>query len=784
MLSFGKQKLEKELKNRIAAFAPADFGGETVTSDLSAAAGKTYPAPPVFPVRGGHPRVLFNRRDIPGIRREEKDPRSAAAVTILKRTVGETTDGDFGVAEKRNDKFYNFKEDVLKDIQALAFDYAVNGETLSGYRAVFAMKNALKTMDFRDVGGDQCRQFGFLMFTAACVYDWCHDLMTDLDKRQIVAGVQHKCCEGENDRGARMEVGFPPAGQGMVSGHGTELQILRDYLSFAVAIYDEYPGWWDFIGGRFYAEYVPARNEFYRAGMYPQGTSLYISLRFTADLFSALIVKAMSGTIPYDEEGMKQVARTVFSYELPSDWAFASGDDHTTDRRFHDFGYIALLSSHLFGDATMRAQLEYFKRSYSDFGEYFTSGASAATYLICSSTGVKAAPDSQEGMPLLRYNGGWLGQIIARSGWGDDQAAVLMKIGCRSAANHEHNDAGQFQIFYRTMLAGDTGSYDKYGDPHHYWYHQATVAHNSLLIYNPALAGEDRGYYSGGQTHKWECHDLAVWKSDREHLTGTVTGMQVGYADAAETKPTYAYIAGDITPAYHAATVSLVSRRMLTVFDTQNADAPLFFFVFDRVTATDPSFKKTFLLHVPTEPVLDGKTVTVASGAGKLVLQNLFGGDEIKAVGGEGKNYLVNGAQLAPCKNGDDGFWGRVELSPAPGSATDDLLNVFFATDADKTPSLPATPFATDEVKGAVIGDVAAVFVTAPARRETAFTFTLPGSDPLTCYVSGVKAGAWTVTASGSAPAPGKTLTATATEDGGLLTFTALAGTVTLTLEN
>ena len=770
-----KKRLEAKLKKEIAAFAPADFGGETVTNDLSAAAGKNYPAPPLYPTRGSHPRVLFNANDIAGIRAAESDPSNAAATALFRESVLHPTDGDFGVAERRNDKFYNFKESVLKDIQALALDYAVNGDRISGYRAISAMKNALRTMDFRDIGGDQCRQFGFVIFTAACVYDWCHDLLSDIDRRQIAAGVQHKCCEGENDRGARMEVGFPPAGQGMVSGHGTELQLLRDYLSFAIAIYDEYPGWWDFIGGRFFAEYVPARNEFYRAGMYPQGTSLYIQLRFTADLYSALLVKAATGIIPYDADGMKQVARTAYSYELPADWAFASGDDHTHDSKLPDFGQIALLSSHLFGDATIRAQLEHFKSSCSDFGAYFTSGASAATYLICSSTGLRAESDRHWGMPLILYNGGWLGQIIARNSWDDDQTAVLMKIGCRSAANHEHSDAGQFQIFYRSMLAGDTGSYDKYGDPHHYWYHQATVAHNSLLIYNPALEGTDRGYYSGGQTHKWECHDFAVWKSDREHLTGTVTGMQYAYADAAQKKPIYAYIAGDITPAYDDSVVSSVTRRMLTVFDTGIPDVRALFFVFDRIEAKDPTFKKTFLLHTPTEPTLDGKTVTVGSDGGKLVMQSVFGGDSIVPIGGAGNNYVVNGSQLAPCKNGDDGFWGRVEISPAPGSATDCLLHAATVSDADKDPTPAAQPISTDAVRGAVVGAVAAVFVADPARRTEAFSFTAPGSGDLNYTVSGVSAGQWRVSV-------GETvLSATATEEGGLLTFTAPAGTVTLT---
>ena len=767
------KRKENELKKKIAAFSPFDFGGETVTEDLAARAGKRYPAPPCTPKKGQHPRVLFNAGDVPGIRRALTDPKNAVAVARFRDAVDHPTDGDFGVAERRNDKFYNFKELVLKDIQALALQYAVQGDRLSGYRAIYALKNAFKTMDFRDIGGDQCRQFGYVMFTAACVYDWCYDLLSDADKRQIVLGVQYKVCEGENERGAKMEVGFPPTGQGAISGHGTELQILRDYLAFAIAIADEYPLWWDFIGGRFYAEYVPVRRAFYRAGMYPQGTSLYIQIRYSADLFAALLVKAAFGAIPYDENDMMRVARSVYGYELPNGWAFASGDDHTTDKRFINLGQISLLSSHLFRDATVRAQLEYFKSNYTDFGDYFTTGGSVAIYLICSSSGVTAADDRHENLPLLQYNGGWLGQLIARNGWDEKQAAVLAKIGCRSAANHEHNDAGQFQIFYRSMLAPDTGSYDKYGDPHHYWYHQATVAHNSLLIYNPALSGADRGYYSGGQTHKWECHDFSVWKDDEEHKTGTVTGLATGYADGMKTKPTYAYIAGDITPAYDASTVSEVTRRMLTVFDTGEPDVPLFFFVFDRITATDPSFKKTFLLHTATEPTVDGTTVTETSGEGTLVLHTVFGADEVGTVGGEDRNYVVNGEQLAPCKGGDDGFWGRVELSPKPGNATDDLLNVLFVTDAGKTPDLKATPIETALVCGAALGKVAAIFVRDAVRQAEPFGFTL--ASDATVYLSGVEAGDWRVTANGVSVA-----TATATEEGGLLVFRAPAGDLSL----
>ena len=172
--------LEKELKRKIAAFSPLDFGGEEVTADLAAASEKNYPKPPVDPTRGRHPRVLFTAADLPGIRAALTDPRNAVAVELFREAVAHPTDGDFGIAEQRGDKFYNFNQDVLIDLQALALNYASNGDRLSGLRAIYALKNALKTMDFRDIGGDQCRQFGFVAFTAACVYDLTVSCFTSL----------------------------------------------------------------------------------------------------------------------------------------------------------------------------------------------------------------------------------------------------------------------------------------------------------------------------------------------------------------------------------------------------------------------------------------------------------------------------------------------------------------------------------------------------------------------------------------------------------------------------
>ena len=728
------------VKAKVAA-ANTNFG--SVTENL----GSTYAKPTVSLKQ--HPRVMFNGDEVDAVKATVYDPRNNAAIKLYLTAISKPTDGKLPASSSHN----NFSSDVLDKIQALALDYRLTGNKITGYQAILALKNHLATMDFAGITGDPERQYGLTMFIAACVYDWCYDLLTSADKQQIVAGVEHKCCDD-----GKMEMGFPPSGQYSVAGHGCEFQLLRDYLAFAIAIYDEYPGWWNYIGGRFYAEYVTPRNYYYSAGMVTQGVSLYIRIRFSSDLYSGILIKAATGEMPYDAAGMKQVMRTVYTYELPGRNAFASGDDHVDDGTFIEYSRNTLLSSYLFDDATMRAHLEYYKRSYSRFDSYFTVGSNYVEYLICSSNGVKAASDRHKDMPLILYNGGFLGQIIARNSWSDDQAAVLMKIGVRTGGNHDHRDAGQFQIWYKAMLAGDTGDYDTYGSDHWRNYHQATVAHNCILI-----GGNGQQRMGGNEmSHR-------NYMTDSNTLIGEVTGHEEGFKSDGKT-PVYAYLAGNNAKAYGSSVASEVTRRMLAVYETGNDNIPMYFFVFDNIKSVS-SAKKTFLLHVPAQPTVSGKTVTVQKNGGKLVLQNVVGGNTITTVQG----YRDASGTLYSA--GDDGFWGRAEIATA-SAQTNQLLNVMYVCDSNKSPSgQTATAISGNlNVSGAVIGKVAAVFVNSAERRSTVLSFTASGTGDLTYYVSGVRAGKWVVR-----DANGNTQRITATEDGGLLVFTAPAGQITLT---
>jgi len=740
------------LKTQIAAFTNSDFGGGSVTTDLAAAAGKSYAAPLSTPI-AQHPRVLFTAADIDDIKATLNSGAHTDKLASYNELLDAKTDGILPAASlhENNDKpngTHNYDEEMLAEIRAMAFDYQTTGNYLSGYRAIYALKNYLNTIDIRSMSGDQERQHGNIMFNAACVYDWCYDLMTAADKQQIVLGVEKKIVSGSNSSGERMEIGFPPKLQQAMTGHGSERQLLRDYLSFAIAIYDEYPGWWDFIAGRFYEEFVPVRNAYYEAGYVPQGLSDYLTIRYSSDLWSAWLVKAATGTFPYNAANMKQVVRTAYSNVTNgTNRVFEEGDDEGRSgaETLRQMALCGMISGYLFDDDTAMSWAAYSSYYYVDSVSYM---------ILQSGDAVGNKNNRYDDMDLIIYNGGWLGQMIAHQSWGND-ATVKMKIGGRMTGNHDHADAGSFQIYYKGFLAGDAGDYDTYGSNAHTKYHQATVAHNSIVL--------QYGSTVYGQKQPGEVGSLSDWAGS-SYQTGTVTGHQFAYADQAETTPTYAYLAGDISAAYVAgAGISRMDRRMLAVYDTDDEDVPLYFFVFDDIVSSHSNYTKKFLLHTLNEPTVNGNTVTTIHENGKLVLQNVTGDSISKSAG-----CVVGNTNY----NQDDDYWGRVEISPATGQTENILLNVMYVCHKDQSPSKTATGFSNSVVQGAVIGNTAAVFVKSASRRSTEFSFTASGEGNLNYYVSGVAEGGWMIVVN-SRVVDCKT----ATEEGGFITFTAPAGT-------
>ena len=799
-------------------FKRSDFDphGLGITRDLVALAeGKTYSAPKRYPKHGEHPRVYFNASQIDGVISAMNDPECRFAVDLLFKQANEDGDGILGPRRtnvgKKGDHNYDYQ--ILANIQSKAFAYAITKYDVYGYEAIYMIENYIKTLDIYWMYSDQCREFGLVMFTAACVYDWCYNLLSEEDKFRITAGCEHLICRGDVAGGehigpsswpCKMEMGFPPYKQRALTGHGAENQLQRDYLSFAIAIYDEYPEWYEFIAGRFYQEYVSPRSFYYTAGTFPQGTGGYNCGRFTADLYAAVLLLAATGENPYNEEDMRRVVYGLIApvTDVTERKIFPIGDFYTTSYPKMRVGTVPIISSYLFNDPTARA-IAKGKGEFSEFGAGLDALTPAA-FLIYSSRGTKTAEDEYGKFPLINYNGGWYGQTVARMSFSPDSPVSLMKVQCRTTANHDHCAAGTFQIYYKGTLTGDMGDYTgvAYGMTHCVRFMRSTVAHNGLLVYNPALRDneiktDERGkiinapryYYCGAQRRDFgEPESLDELLSDI-YKTGEVLGHKEAYSE--DGTPVFAYISGDNTSAYHTESVELVRRSMLTVFTGDKA-APMLLFVCDRVDVKDKDFKKTFLLQNPTvnPPEIDEDTmkVVINNGKGKLTLTNILGCNRIEAIGGSDdtiedvafrrRNYTVNGEQLHfyttnPGVTPSDGdSWGRVELSTS-GRISDLMLNVIEVSDIDSRATAPVRIIGTSDsgtvLEGAMIDGVCALFNVGVCDLATDFSAFLPCDCNL--YICGLSAGEWCIKGTDMSE-----LTATVSEGEGVIKLNLSSG--------
>ncbi len=781
----------EELKKMIGEFKYSDFGdAPTVSME-----GSTFGAPDLYPVSGEHPRLNLTSDMLPSILKYMETEEAKYTSFYFWKLADTSYDGKLPPATYHPDGtrigMFNMDEEGLAIIEAKALAYLLSGDELYAYEAVFAMKNYLTTIDIQYIHSDQCREFGRIIYATAIVYDWCYPVLSDSDKAQFrMAVADIGSSQNQNtDFGNQMEVGFPPKLGTVVSSHSSEHQVLRDYLSIAIAVFDEDPTWYEWVAGMIDNYYIPFREYYFKSGTYPQGVNIYAPHRFDADLWSCWMYLCARGEIPYGEY-FKGITHSFFEQKCPDGSLFSTGDGDRLSNAF-DFWHHALISAALYGDDVMRANAKALTNGFSGYDGY-TLKFSFSQMLILSAayfekTDSVGADDLNAGFEPVRYLPTPLGQIIARERWNDDgAAAVFMRIGERTTANHEHEDAGTFQIYYKGLYTGDSGKYSGYASTHWYYYSTATVAHNGLLISNPSRIGDDPSvpsayFYSGGQRKSSESTDLEHWLATDTYKMGEMTGAAWEYKKDGSTD--YAYIGGDISAAYTPAEAAYVGRNMLAYY-TDDADAPMYFIVYDKITSTDESYKKTFLLHTANEPVIDesAKTVISTENGGRLVLKSLLGGDNIVAVGGlsesgERMDYSINGRQ---CETGLEGDvmekWGRVEISPDTNAKTHHLLNFMYVTDSDSTLMLEPELIEAENAKGLVIDKNVFMFADTEGERNTeVIEFEIGGKGLYRIIVTGLYGGTWDISVDGVSVAH-----AVSSAEGSVISFYAPAGKVTV----
>jgi heparin/heparan-sulfate lyase len=294
-----------------------------------------------------------------------------------------------------------------------------------------------------------------------------------------------------------------------------------------------------------------------------------------------------------------------------------------------------------------------------------------------------------EGLPPYKFFRP--GMAVIRSGWqiGPGSSDTLFTFLCRDYMQgwHCHQDVNHFSISRKGELAIDSGVYKGNGE-HSRNYNRRTIAHNSILVYDPAeplpagVTARDGGqvfHNDSGFLRRTSAAEIG-WKTYRR-----CEFRAFGVGDG------YYYMCGDGSKAYNYADFRKVEHFTREVVYVGQVDPPLIV-VFDRVVASKPSSKKTWLLHTIQKPQVAGTTVTVREAEGQLTVQALLPNSPvISAVGGPGRQYWVAdpGENYSAGGDADDQGWRgnwRIELMPATPSAGDLFLVVLYPCDPGAAP--------------------------------------------------------------------------------------------------
>ena len=467
---------------------------------------ETFADPDVYPVKGQHPRVMFTEADIPGILERLTHKDHTAALQEFNKLKNRTFDGKLPT-----DKGRNYNSEHLKILEAKAFDYAIHKNSTDtkiadaayahGREAVSAMINYLRTVIYTG-GGMDYRYIGTTLFTVAEVYDWCYDLLSETEKGQLVAGAQIQA--------SMIEAGFPPTTilETSANGHDGEYQIQQCWLAFAIAVADDYPTIYDFVGGMYFELYPDVRNAWFTSMTQHQG-SAYGTYRFDADLWGQWLIYQMTGgdnDLDGDGEAdgyrvfIEEASQVLYHWiytRRPDGKIMTEGDDYEMTQN-PDNTWFDNLKTVMFSAANFYKDPLLYRELVENENPGLVPGGAGTIFsavmilaLNDPSTLDQAAVNTKvSDLPLSRYlPSPYLG-MVARTGWkfsptsynDSEDVLVTMQMTQKQVGGHQHNDTGSFQIYYKGLLTGDSGYYVLMGEDHDVNYYKLSVAHNTLSI--------------------------------------------------------------------------------------------------------------------------------------------------------------------------------------------------------------------------------------------------------------------------------------------------------------
>ncbi|MBC7887863.1 MAG: heparinase II/III family protein [Ferruginibacter sp.] len=705
--------------------------------------GLQIPIPPSV-----HPRLYLTKKDIPLLKEKMNSHLLQGCWKKIENAAAFVTTGHL----KLNGSKGNFDLSIRNAIEAKALLYLLNNDATIGREAIEALLNFYATLTTDMDKPDVCRDIGRAIVTGAIVYDWCYDLTTAEEKILLIGRMETLATQ--------LEIEWPKLSQGSITGHGAEAQLARDMLSFGIATYQEKPIIYNLAAGRIIAEFVPARKFFYPGAYHHQG-SAYGPYRFNWDMYCTFIFDKMGFPQIFGNDQSKAPYYFIYS-RRPDGQLLRNGDEFT--ELFTPFGkYWSVGSSaNLFAGSYYKDGIlinEAIKEGQLGKGSDYLFD-----FLFFDPT--ISLNETQASLPLTRYFKEPFGAMIARTGWGQglESSAVVaeMKVGVYNFVNHQHLDAGSFQLYYKGPMTVQSGIYQgktgSYGGEHFKNYYQRSIAHNTMLVFDPSEKFLWHGKNianDGGQVFPNNGQEAKTLSDffQNDYKTGEVLAHAFGPDSI---KPEFSYLKGELSAAYSSKVKSF--KRSFVFLNFNDKTVPAALIVFDNITTSNKDFKKYWLLHSVQEPSIKGIYTTVVRNekgySGKMINTTLLPAVDnlhISKIGGSGNEYHVFGKNYPQSPNNDsnsmDSASWRIEVTAKKAVADDIFLNVMQVMDENlhtQKISLPVK-FETDKLTGTKVGDRIVLFSKNGETITDKFMLNIKGNGIFKVLITDVQQGNWEI---------------------------------------
>ena len=638
---------------------------------------------PVYSVRAGHPRLFVTKEDIPNIK--------SAAKTSARNTYWQTKeDVDnllHGSISFPNPTAENGTENgwVISKVSQVAMLYLITGKKeYLDYTKKFLQK-ITEYYRIRIDNNLNADWYVFPQISTLCAYDWIYDALTQDEREKI----------GKPLYQVMMDIAW--------HGEGLRPQRIRENTGgYNTGFYgtDALP--W-YIAITFYNDGIDdARCE----KMFQKGLQLNMKMtQFRSELIgkngggSTGCVGYALGAYPVADFNfirsyraatgidMSQKLDYVLGYlnfidwnRLPGNREFGFGDSYHYDCLLPE----KEINYHLREIATLYGSSPNVQRLLGLFNKKnYTERLPFMPFLQKYPQGTPGA--SSPGKGAMYFDG--TGEVIMRSGTGAEDTYALFVSGGRTSY-HKHFDNNHFTIYKKGYRALDTGTRPEPGW-HLSHYYARTVAHNCVTIRMPNEKMPE--YWGGGAPTENKSEPIPNDGGQSSTLGSVLKEMR--------TTDDYVYLASDATKSYNSKKASLVVREFIYFY-------PDLFVVFDRVTATDKNYPKTWLIHTINEPAMKGdREFSETSDGGKMICRTLYPANAmLTKIGGSGKDFWSDGRNwplpkltpqeygyknLPPANHPQLGHW-RMEVSPQTASKEDLFMHIIQVGDKNLS-DLPDT---------------------------------------------------------------------------------------------